>query len=165
MGSSPVWVPAMEESCEGKKSLIRKVLRSLNAYHHSENWSILQVIKEEVFWGPALALGGEHQSRDSFSCSLSCTIKQLAAFLPALQEKKQWHPRREVLNRHGMRNFLRRTLSHHCMRETGQETCMGEAGHWRAVFTGELCEPASIRLTPGRRHGECRGEVETQRAS
>lgn len=89
---------------------------------------------------------------------LACTIAWVAlsknlgpaAFLPAMQEKKQRFPRREVLNRHGMRNFLGRALSGQCVREKSQQTGAGEAGPCRAsVPVWAVRHGANPRLRSG----------------
>lgn len=156
--TSPIWLPDTGESCERKKPLISKCLEGPYPNHHFEDNSVLQVLKEEVLWGPALALGGAHQSRDLFSpigwAALSNFLGP-ATFLPALQGKKtpQLCPRGEVLHKHQMRNSLGRTVSVQCMREKSQQTGAGEAGLCGVSDTGELCVPSHMRPTPGTTQG------------
>lgn len=157
MRTSPIWLPAVEESCERKNPLISKCWEGLHPNHHFENNCVLQVLNQEVFWGPALALEGVHQSRDLFSAICWATLsKSLGSltFLSALQGKKpQLCPRREVLSKHKMRSLLGRTLSVQCMREKNQQTGAGEAGLCRLSDTGELCDPSCMRPTPGSTQG------------
>lgn len=174
VGPSPVWGTATEElwgeEVTDQQMFGKSLLQSF--------WKLFYSSSDQGdFLRSCISFGRCASIKRSLFYHLACTIAWVAlsknlgpsAFLPAMQEKKQRFPRREVLNRLGMRNFLGRTLSHQCMRGKSQQTGAGEAGPCRASDTGELCEPSDMGPTPGstqetwgvqRWDGDSRGSIE-----
>lgn len=54
-GASPVWLPAVEESCEWEKSLISRFWGSPYDNHYFESQSFIQVVKQKVFLRSCIA--------------------------------------------------------------------------------------------------------------
>lgn len=160
VGPSPVWGTATEElwgeEVTDQQIFGKSLLQSF--------WKLFYSSSDQGdFLRSCISFGRCASIKRSLFYHLACTIAWVAlsknlgpsAFLPAMQEKKRRFPRREVLNRHGMRNFLGRTLSGQCMREKSQQTGAGEAGPVERV-TQESCVSRPTwgqPQAPLRRHG------------